>query len=100
MALNSTKQLIQALHYELNKDIINRTFAQVQKYIQSISSMTARFQKLIEKLFGLMQKLTKTENFLLLSTKHHVRMFKEIISAVQDLSYIALQAMSDVIMLE
>lgn len=100
MASNGTKQLIQALHYEPNKDIINGTFAQVQKYIQSISSATARFQELIEKLFGSMRKLTKTENLLLLSTKHHVRMFKEIISAVQDPSYTALQAMSDVIVLE
>lgn len=100
MASNGTKQLIQALHYEPNKDIINGTFAQVQKYIQSISASTARFQELIGKLLGSMRKLTKTENLLLLSTKYHVRMFKEIVSAMQDPSNKALQTMLEVIELE
>lgn len=96
MASNGTEQLIRALRYEPNRDIINGTFLQVRKYILSISAATVRFQELIEKLFGSMRKLTKTENILLLSTKHHLRMFREIISAVQDPSNKALRTLSEV----
>lgn len=100
MASNGTKQLIQALHYDPNRDIINGTFSQVQKYINSISAATDRFKELIEKLLGSMRKLTKTENLLRLSIKHHLRMFKEIISAMQDPSITALRTLLEVIELE
>lgn len=100
MASNGTKQLIQALHYDPNRDIINGTFSQVQKYIYSISAATDRFRELIEKLLGSMRKLTKTENLLRLSIKHHLRMFKKIISAMQDPSITALRTLLEVIELE
>lgn len=97
---HGTEQLIRALRYEPNRDIINGTLSQVHKYVQSISAATTRFQKLIGKLFGSMRKLTRTENLLRLSTKHHLRMFKEIISAIQDPSTKALQTLADVIEFE
>lgn len=60
--------------------------------ILSISAATTRFQELIEKLFGSMRELK--------DGKHNLRMFKEIISAMQDPSNKALQTLAEVIEFE
>ena len=65
MASAPTEQLTVALQYEPKKYIIGRSFAQVRKYVRSVLAATSRCEILVEEVFELTRKPTKTEIALL-----------------------------------
>lgn len=81
MSSKANEHLILALHYESQRDMTSGPFPQVRKYVQAIGFATKSFQRL--NLLVSQRKQTITEKLLLLSTKHHLEMFKEITTSIE-----------------
>lgn len=78
MSSKANEDFILALHYESQRDITSGPFPQVRKYVQEIRFATKSFPRL--NLLVSQRKQKITEKLQLLSTKHHLEMFKEIIT--------------------